>query len=300
MFTVKHILVHFFFLTSVIYTTPIPTKTDPTSPHGLKAIRTSRAEKERDIWAPRRSAIEKAHDSPTSSTDSPASRVGSPFLSSIKSPSKSRLGRTFSSIGVDTSDIPTGSPTKSNAGRSSPILTRSASAKMEEGGQLSRSSSLRREKAIDESQSRPSSPNLHIVQKKFSRSLAFKKSENTLVRALASKNVDLENFQQDSTRIKPSHQRKKSTDSSISSRQSSFRNSIHSSSSSSRSGSNRSRGSDTDGSTGRAKRERRIYLSRPFQDLEEQRQSTKSRICRKPGCTHRDAKICNRRAGKKC
>lgn len=297
MFTVKHILVHFFLIIGVVHTTPIPTKTDPSLPHGLKAIRTSRAEKEQDVWAPRRSAIEIAHDSPTSSTDSPASGVGSPFHPSIRSPppSKSRLGRTFSSIGVDTSDIPTQSPTTSKAGRSSPILTRSASAKMQEEGNLSGTSSFRRENAKDESRSRPSSPNLHIIQKKLSRSLAFKKSENTLVRALASKNVDLEELQHDSTKSKLSHQRKKSTDSSTSSRQSSSRSSIHSSKSSSRSSSNRSRSSNNDGSTGRAKRERRIYLSRPFKDLEEQRPGTKSRICRKPGCTHRDAKNCNRR-----
>lgn len=47
------------------------------------------------------------------------------------------------------------------------------------------------------------------------------------------------------------------------------------------------------------KGEKRVYLERPFDDLLNQRQSTKLGVCNKPGCTHTNLK-CNRRSGGRC
>lgn len=82
--------------------------------------------------------------------------------------------------------------------------------------------------------------------------------------------------------------------------------------SSSGSGSGRSRGSPKGSPRGspsgsnrgsplspNQKGEKRVYLERPFDDLLNQRQSTKLGVCNKPGCNHSNSK-CNRRSGGRC
>lgn len=258
-----------------------------------------------DVWEPRRSSAEIAHDSPTSSTGSPNSILGSPVLLSPTTPSKSRLQKSSSSIGTDTTDLQPESPQLLKF-KSSIHLTRSASDKMERAGILERSSSLRRNSEntllSQTSRSRSSSPRLHVIQKG---SLAFKKSENSLFKTVALQNIDRENKNEKSKSASSSSKYRKTRSFSInSSPQGSSRSSSRSNSStsgSSRSGGSSGSGSSNSSRSGRPKKERRVYLERPFDDLLNQRQSSKSRVCRKPGCNHRDAKTCNRKAaGSRC
>ena len=68
------------------------------------------------------------------------------------------------------------------------------------------------------------------------------------------------------------------------------------------SGSNRSRSgsrSNPPSPASHKKEERRIYLERPMEKAEEQRKSTRSGVCIKPGCDHKNAR-CNRTMRGKC
>ncbi|PWN32970.1 uncharacterized protein FA14DRAFT_157657 [Meira miltonrushii] len=135
------------------------------------------------------------------------------------------------------------------------------------------------------------SPSLHVVRKKLIRSLAFRKSDDTIIKALVAKHSESQGLPNGTlSRIKTKLLRK----------QSSFSSNEGSSHGSSSGRSNRSRGSSgSGGSTNGKKKERRIYLKRPFDNLGDQTPSPKSSICRKPGCNHKSAKTCNRKAGRR-
>lgn len=300
MYSTKNIIFTLYLLASVCFVVqvvPAPTKEKDNQSPQLKYIKVKQ-----DVWEPRRSSAEIAHDSPTSSTGSPNSILGSPVLLSPTTPSKSRLQKSSSSIGTDTTDLQPESPQLLKF-KSSIHLTRSASDKMERAGILDRNSSLKRNSEntllSSSTRSRSSSPRLHVIQKG---SITFKKSENSLFKTVALQNIDRENKNDKSKSASSSKYRKTRSFSINSSPEGSSRSLSRSNSStsgSSRSG--RSSGSSNSSRSGRPKKERRVYLERPFDDLLNQRQSSKSRVCRKPGCNHRDAKTCNRKAaGSRC